>query len=163
RPFHLSIAPVWQVPFGHGKKWGSNMPRFADYILGGWELSGTYTAQSGVPVVFGTASFFSGKDFSLPNDQRTMDRWFDTSQFIAFPSKNTDISNYPAWTGIQNLPGYNYKPTASDISGGLRNGVYQDFANYVRTYPTRWADVRGPGVKNFDVGIFKNFLFAEKV
>ncbi len=163
RPFHLSIAPVWQLPFGRGKKWGSNMPRFADYIVGGWELSGTYTAQSGVPVVFSTASFFSGKDFSLPNDQRTMDRWFDTSQFIAFPSKNTDISNYPAWTGIQNLPGYNYKPTAADLSGGLRNGVYQDFANYVRTYPTRWADVRGPGVNNFDVGIFKNFLFAEKV
>ena len=160
RPFVLAIAPVWHIPFGRGKKWGNSVPKFVDLALGGWELSGTYKAQSGLAIPFTVDSFFSGKDFSLPNDQRTLQRWFDTSQFIRFPDKNTDISNYPAWTGIQDLPGYNYKPSPSD---SIKNGVYQDFATFVRRYPTRWSDVRGPGVNNFDIGVLKNFALAERI
>src|ERR1700730_2228050 len=114
---------------------------------------------SGVPVVFGTDSFFSGKDFALPRDKQSLNAWFDTSQFVPFPSKNADISNYPAWTGIQNLPEYNYKPAPSD---SIKNGVYQDFATFIRTYPTRWGDVRASRVNNLDAGIFKNIRFTEK-
>jgi hypothetical protein len=38
----------------------------------------------------------------------------------------------------------------------------QDFANYIRNYPTRWGDVRGPGVNSFDVGIFENIRPTER-
>ena len=47
---------------------------------------------------------------------------------------NSGISTYPAWTGIQNLPGYAWVPPAGDSA---RNGVYQDFGTYVCNYPTR--------------------------
>jgi len=160
RPFHLSLTGVWNLPFGKGRKWGSMMPKALDMVAGGWKLSGTYTAQSGTPVVFSTDSFFTGNDFSLPNDKRTLNRWFDTSQFLPFPSKNTDISNYPAWTGIQDLPGDNYVPVPGDT---IKNGVYQDFANYIRRYPTRWGDVRVPGVNSADLGIYKTFSFTERL
>ena len=159
RPFHLSIAPIWEIPVGRGKKLWTGMPKAVDAILGGWQLSGQYNIQSGVPVVFGTDSFFSGKNFALPRDKQSLNEWFDTSQFIPFPSRNADISNYPAWTGIQNLPGYNYKPAAGD---SIRNGVYQDFATFIRTYPTRWAIVRASRVNNLDGGIFKNFKIRER-
>ena len=162
RTLVLSIAPVWEIPFGRNKRWGSNMPRVLDYVVGGWQLSGTYRAQSGIPVVFGTSSFFTGNNFGLPNDQRSLDRWFDTSQFAPFPNKGTDVTTYPAWTGVQNLPGYNYKPTAADLNNGIRNGVYQDFATYIRNYPTRWGNVRGPGVNNFDLGLYKNIRPTER-
>jgi hypothetical protein len=160
RPFHLSVAPIWELPFGRGKKWGVAMPKFADVIMGGWELAGQYNIQSGTPVVFGTDSFYDGKDFSLPRDERMLDRWFDTSHFIRFPDRNTDISNYPAWTGIQNLPGYNYKPAPNDT---IKNGVYQDFGNYVRRYPTRWGNVRASRVNELNLGLYKNFKLVEKV
>jgi len=104
-----------------------------DALAGGWQLSGQYNVQSGVPVAFTVDSFFDGQNFALPNDQQSLNRWFDTSHFLRFPNANTDISNYPAWTGIQNLPGYGYKPAAGDT---IRNGVYQDFGAYVRNYPT---------------------------
>jgi hypothetical protein len=159
RPFHLSIAPIWEIPVGRGKKLWSAMPKVVNVVLGGWQLSGQYNIQSGVPVVFGTDSFFSGKDFALPRDKQSLNAWFDTSQFVPFPSKNADISNYPAWTGIQNLPGYNYKPAPSD---SIKNGVYQDFATFIRTYPTRWGDVRASRVNNLDAGIFKNFQIRER-
>lgn len=160
RPFHLSVAPIWELPFGRGKRWGAALPKFVDVYVGGWELTGQYNIQSGAPVVFGADSFYDGQDFHLAGDQRTLNRWFDTSHFIRFPDKNTDISSYPAWTGIQNLPGYNYKPAATDT---IKNGVYQDFGNYVRRYPTRWGNVRASRVNELNLGIYKNFKIMERI
>jgi hypothetical protein len=78
---------------------------------------------------------------------------------VAFPTLNNNISNYPSWTGIQNLPGYNYVPKTGD---NVKNGVYQDFASYIRSYPTRWGDVRASRVNNVDAGIYKNFRISER-
>jgi hypothetical protein len=160
RPFHLSVAPVWEIPIGRGKPLFGTMPKIADVLVGGWEISGQYNIQSGVPVVFGTDSFFDGKNPALPNGQQTLDKWFDTSHFLRFPNQNTDISNYPAWTGIQNLPGYSYKPGPTDT---IKNGVYQDFGNYVRNYPTRWGSVRASRVNELNAGIYKNFHPIERM
>ena len=65
----------------------------------------------------------------LDRDQQSLQQWFDTSHFYRFPAANSDISTYPAWTGIMSLPGASYKPKAGDT---IRNGGYQDFGNYVR-------------------------------
>jgi hypothetical protein len=160
RPYHLAIAPVYDLPFGRGRRFGSSMPRWVDTFVGGWRLAGSYNIQSGVPVVFSTNSFFTGNSIALPSDKRSLNEWFDTTQFVAFPSKNTDISNYPAWTGIQNLPGYNYKPAPGDAD---KNGVYQDFANFVRYYPTRWGNVRADGVNEINLGVRKVIRFSEVI
>lgn len=165
RPLRLSIAPIWQLPVGRDRQLWSKMPKWADAIVGGWQLSAQYTIQSGAPVTFNAHDefFFSGQDFALPTDKRTLAQWFDTSQFYRFPDKNmtpATLANYPAWTGVQNLPGYNYKPAANDT---IKNGVYQDFGTYVRTIPTRWADIRASRVNNLDGVISKTFSVRERV
>jgi hypothetical protein len=58
------------------------------------------------------------------------------------------------------MPGFNYVPVAGDT---IKNGVYQDFANYVQTYPTRWNDLRASRVNNVDMGLRKNFQMTERV
>ncbi len=158
RPFNFNIAPVYDIPFGRGRRFGASVSHWVDALLGGWELAGNYNIQSGIPVVFGTDSFFTGNSVSLSKGQ-SLSQWFDATQFAPFPSKNTDIANYPAWTGIQNLPGYNYKPAPGDSA---KNGVYQDFANYVRNYPTRWSNVRTSGVNEANIGLYKSFRFTER-
>ncbi|RPI26848.1 MAG: hypothetical protein EHM61_10450 [Acidobacteria bacterium] len=158
RPLHLSVSGIWNLPFGRNKKVWGTMPKALDLALGGWELSGHYNIQSGVPVVFSTDCFYDGQNISLPRDQQSIDKWFDTSHFIRFPDKNTDISTYPSWTGIQNLPGYNYKPAAND---SIKNGVYQDFATNIRTFPTRWGNVRASRTNELNMGIYKNFTIRE--
>ncbi len=158
RPFNFNIAPVYEIPFGRGRRFGTSVSHWVDALLGGWQLAGNYNIQSGIPVVFGTDSFFTGNNVALSKGQ-SLNEWFDTTQFAPFPSKNTDISNYPAWTGIQNLPGYNYKPAPGDSA---KNGVYQDFANYVRNYPTRWSNVRTSGVNEANIGLYKSFRFTER-
>jgi hypothetical protein len=161
RPFRLSVAPIWNVPVGRKGKFGAGMPKALDAVLGGWMLSGQFQIQSGTPTVFGTDSFFSGLDFSLPEGQQSLDKWFDTAQFIRFPARNTDVSTYPTWTGIQNMPGYNWKPASA--SDATKNGVYQSFATYIRNHPTRWANVRNSRVNNVDAVISKNWNIKEKV
>jgi hypothetical protein len=162
RPFRLSIAPIWDFPIGRGKKVWGTMPKAMDQVLGGWELAGQFHIQSGVPVAF-SDSFFDGKNFSLPRDQQALDRWFDTTHFLRFPDRNCDaqcLAAYPAWTGIQNMPGYTYKPAANDT---IKNGVYQDFATFVRRYPTRWSIVRASRTNELNLGLYKNFKIRERL
>jgi hypothetical protein len=163
RPFHLTISPVWQIPVGRGLKLGTAMAKWLDAVAGGWELAGTYNIQSGVPVAFSTSAFFCGHDFSLPRSEQSLKEWFNTSCFYPFPTANTtqaQLANYPAWTGIQSMPGYNYVLQAGDT---IKNGVYQDFANYVQTYPTRWNDVRASRVNNVDIGLRKTFHIVDRL
>ena len=159
RPFRLSVAPIYELPIGKHRKFGGGMPAALDAFLGSWELTGQLTLQSGKPVVFGGDAFYDNQDFHLPRDQRTLDRWFDTSHFVKFPDKNTEISNYPAWTGVFNLPGANFVPTSSTDP---KNGVYKDFGNFVRRYPTRWGNVRASRVNEVNLGIYKNFQIQEQ-
>lgn len=84
---------VWELPVGKGKLL-LNRSGIAQHILGGWELSASYIAQTGR---FFTPSF-SGADVSYTNSyggrpdrvrdgnldagSRTVARWFDASAFV---------------------------------------------------------------------------------
>ena len=70
----------------------------ADSILGGWQLSLIYNAQTGeyfTPTFSGTdpsnTQTIGGnpdrvKNGNLPTDERTIDKWFDASAFVAPPN-----------------------------------------------------------------------------
>jgi hypothetical protein len=47
---HLfNMMGVYNLPFGRGKKFGNSMARWADYIVGGWQVSGVWRWSSGFP------------------------------------------------------------------------------------------------------------------
>jgi hypothetical protein len=50
QPYNNTFTVVWEVPFGKGKAFGSSLPWAADLLLGGWNISQTTTANSGLPV-----------------------------------------------------------------------------------------------------------------
>jgi len=157
RPHKLSIASIYELPIGRNRRLLTNMPKALDYIVGGWELTGQYTFQSGAPITFSTNSFFDGTDPAFHGQSPTLSQWFDTTHFFKVPASGDDISQWPAWTGVQSLPGgSNCHPT-----GTAKNCVYADFANFVRTYPTRWSDVRESRTNEMNCGIYKTFPIAE--
>ncbi len=81
-PHHLAVSWVYELPFGRGRKFLNRVRPVADAILGGWQMSGIYTAQSGAALEFGDMILYGNiKDVPLSKDQRTIDRWFDTSLF----------------------------------------------------------------------------------
>ncbi len=44
-----TFAQFYDVPFGHGRKFGATINRPLDYALGGWTISGVTTYYSGFP------------------------------------------------------------------------------------------------------------------
>ncbi len=45
----LTIAQNYSIPFGRGRKYGANLNRAIDAVLGGWDLTGITTFYSGLP------------------------------------------------------------------------------------------------------------------
>ena len=39
---------IYQLPFGKGRHFAPTSPRLANLFVGGWEISGIYTAQTGM-------------------------------------------------------------------------------------------------------------------
>ncbi len=56
--FHEVLTPVYDLPFGHGKRFASHVNRLTDEIIGGWQINGEYQFQSGTPVVLPTTTAF---------------------------------------------------------------------------------------------------------
>ncbi|MGA2601378.1 MAG: TonB-dependent receptor, partial [Bryobacteraceae bacterium] len=105
-----TFAQNYEVPFGHGRKYGSNVSRPLDYALGGWTISGVTTYYSGFPFSptletygpnvqpnagpknrpdIGTGSPYSGA-------AGNRSQWFvgGVGTTFLFPSSNT-FGNYP--------------------------------------------------------------------
>jgi hypothetical protein len=127
----LVISYVWDLPFGRGKSFLTDAPAVVDAILGGWQVNGITTFQTGQPVIV-TNSVPTTSGANRPNNngrsaalsgrvQDRLQRYFDTSVFSA-------------------------------------PGPFE-FGNTGRTLP----DVREPGLRNFDVSLFKNFRLRETV
>jgi hypothetical protein len=91
----LSSGFVYELPFGHGRAQALNGWR--DVLAGGWQLAGIIRAQSGSPIAVTQATnlnAFAGfgiqrpnriADPTLPADQQTTGRWFNTAAFTLAP------------------------------------------------------------------------------
>jgi len=95
QPLNDTTTVVYDVPFGHGRKFGANMHPLADAVLGGWRLSAMNTMASGMPVnlTYGPSSQYqvSGLtsyrpsllgDAMAPLDQRSIDNYFNKANVV---------------------------------------------------------------------------------
>ena len=79
RTHRTAASGIWEIPVGRGRRFGTSLPSVVNGVIGGWQLSGIYTTQSGAPLGFGNAIFTGDlKNIVLPKDQRTAERWFNT-------------------------------------------------------------------------------------
>jgi len=67
-PHRLVASYLYELPFGRGRRFGADVNRFADLVIGGWQVNGITTIQSA-----------SGRIDGRAQDRLT--RWFDTSVF----------------------------------------------------------------------------------
>lgn len=91
QPSRLVASFTYALPFGVGKPIGSSWNPFVDAALGGWQVNGIFTLNSGLPIQINnpTNTSFSfgggqrpdstGQNAELENP--TIGRWFDTSAF----------------------------------------------------------------------------------
>lgn len=80
---------IWDVPYGHGRQFGANSSTVENLILGGWQMNGIFTIQTGIPVDPSVGLQLSGTqtgtrpDVSCnPNDfAHSVNEWFNVSCF----------------------------------------------------------------------------------
>jgi hypothetical protein len=130
---HLVISGVYNLPFGHGQRFGAAWNRAVDALLGGWQMNGIATNQSGFPLSVTTQNTSnSGSNVLRPNSNGQdpnrsgpisgrLDQYFNASVFSQ-PAPFT-------------------------------------FGNVTRTLP----NVRAPGAQNIDFSLFKNFRVTERL
>jgi hypothetical protein len=91
---HFVGSAVYQLPFGQGRRFGSNWNRWTNGVLGGWSFAPIFTATAGMPLnvtVNGSPSN-TGATTSVdrPNvvgnwqlSNPSVAEWFNTAAFVA--------------------------------------------------------------------------------
>jgi hypothetical protein len=81
----------WDLPFGRGKRFGADLSRVADALIGGWQTNGILTFSTGQPFTFRSVNCVGsfnacrpdavpGKDpMQAPPGGRSPDQWFDVT------------------------------------------------------------------------------------
>jgi len=134
----LNFVGIYDLPFGHGRTYGSNANRLMDGVLGGWRLATSAILYSGFPVtIFGPDNSNTnngGWGLSRANQYRPMsirDRsiknWF-----------GTDPSSQPCTGADDGVCAYG--PAATNTFGTARNSTE-----------------RAPGYRQVDMSLFKDF------
>ena len=101
-------AVIWEVPVGKGRRFLANANALVDALAGGWRLSSLFYYDTGrffTPTFTGADPSGTGTTGSqradragsgvLPADQRTADRWFDITAFVALPNNIGRFGNSP--------------------------------------------------------------------
>jgi hypothetical protein len=91
-------SSTYELPFGRGRRW-LDTGGVINAVLGGWQVSPIVTIQTGFPLTvvsgvdrsnigagFDRPNQVAGQDSVLPDDQRTLDRWFNTNAFVLQPA-----------------------------------------------------------------------------
>jgi hypothetical protein len=108
-----------ELPFGRGRRVGSQWSGVTNTVLGGWQVGYIFKAQSGAPLGFGNFLFAEGKGVGdIMAADPTVDQWFNVNAFNRVPA--------------------------------------QQLVSNVRTQPSRFAEVRGPGYEVVDLSLLKN-------
>ena len=88
-------STIYQLPFGRERRFMSHDNGVTEALLGGWEVNGILTLQSGAPFSVSMATSVANTGtFTRPNrvcngnisgSQRTLQHWYNTSCFVSPP------------------------------------------------------------------------------
>jgi hypothetical protein len=127
----LTISGIYEIPFGHGKRFGGSMPRALNAVAGGWQLSGIYSFVSGAPLTLVVSGATLGNGVNArpnlvgdPNvAHKSAALWFNPAAFAAPAAHQFGTS----------APGVVVGPASHVLSAGLfknfniREGKYLQF------------------------------------
>jgi hypothetical protein len=131
-PHIFVFSSAYALPFGKGQAFGSNVGRAGDLLIGGWQMSGIATLESGQPF---TAV--------VPFDNANINPSSETQRGDPVPG----VALLPP--GFKQGPQAWYNPAAFTVPAPF-------------TYGTLGRNtLRGPKFENLDLALFKNFRFTE--
>lgn len=132
----IQINGVYELPFGHGRKFAGSLPGAVNTLVSGWRLSAIARLQSGMPLTTPTGVIPTGVNPKLSNP--TLNRWFNTcTQLTSGATQNCQSGESAAW-----------RTRPSDT---------------FQSWSTRMSSLRNPPIRNWDVSIMKETVLKESV
>ena len=145
-PNRATASILYELPFGHGRRWGNNQSRFVNGLIGGWSVNAIGQLQSGRPLDFGSRNiYFNG----------------DLNSLKAHYSSNVD---QPVW----DLSGF-YFHDAAVQTGGVDDPTKQrtdtriSLSQNIRYFPSRIDGLRSPFLNLWDLSIVKQVPLGGRV
>jgi hypothetical protein len=122
---HRFVASaIYELPFGHGRRWLSGAPSWVNRIAGDWQAQGVYEGQAGFPLAFGNAIFTGDlKNILIPVSERKAERWFNVD--AGFERNN------------QRQLGSNWRAFPLRFSGIRGDGINNFDLSLIRNIPLR--------------------------
>jgi hypothetical protein len=146
----FSATGTYQLPYGHGQKFGSDSNFLLQEILGGWKVSGSSVAYTGFPVTLSSPAEYSSTVKAFPYSARP-------DQVGPIKIVNRSVAN---WFGTD--------PTMVNICSSdktTNNGMGCVYANQSANHfgDVRTGSMRAPGFFNVDAALQKSFtVFHEQ-
>ncbi len=101
RPHRVSVSALWELPFGPGKRYLGSRNAVVSRIVGGWQVNGIYTYQTGAPIDFSNNNIaFNGNFSDIALDNPTVERWINTNAGFnrqASQILQQNIRTFPRW------------------------------------------------------------------
>jgi hypothetical protein len=104
-----TISALYDLPFGHGKQFGSQVNSVLDEIIGGWQVNTIAIMQTGNPLVISGANNNAAArpnmipGVSVKSPHQSIAEWFNTRAFINPP--NYTYGNAPRTISQARAPG----------------------------------------------------------
>lgn len=115
RPHRFTLSSVYQLPFGRGRKFGTDVNRFVDAVFGGWQINGTYEWQSGEPFLLTAGQFYSATDVTALESRVGQNNEQGLKYGVDVPAFDTTAFARLSGFGLRNVP---------TTLGNLRNQPY---------------------------------------
>ncbi len=109
-PHRISVSGIYELPFGKGRSFGAQAPKWANYVIGGWQVQAIWSWQSGTPLAWGNILFYGDiKDIPKSGDQQTVEQWFNTANFERSTTKalSYNLRTFPNRFSGPRSPGMN--------------------------------------------------------
>ena len=155
-PQNLRISAVYDLPFGRGRRFLSQIPRPLDWAFGGWKISSIQTYVSGLPLTVVAGQNLYGASGVIPvSDGTATLAGAVTARGSFAPGAGVSIPLInPAWNSS---PAVAYSVPYLNPAAFLfpANGVYGNT-------PSRVPWIRGAKTINEDIAILKSFHLTEK-
>jgi hypothetical protein len=106
RPDRLTMSPLYELPFGKGRRLLASSKGVVGALVSGWQVEGMWQLQAGPALGFGNAIFLGDlKNIPLSADQRSINEWFNVDAGFERSSSKQLASNIvtmsPRFAGIR--------------------------------------------------------------
>jgi len=145
-PHRFSFSGIWELPFGRGKRFGSDMNGVLNAIAGGWTVTGIVQIQSGRPLDFtGRNAYYNG----------------DPRQLKTHYSKDVDQP-------VFDLSGFYFHDAAVQTNGQddatkQRIDTRINLANNIRYFPGRLSNLRSQALNEWQLSFVKRVNLGRTV